>query len=106
MCKTAAAWKGEKMAVDKRGRKLPKGIRQRYNEFEGRFMYKGKNYIVHGKTVTETQKAMIEMKYKLEHGIFIEKRKITLSEWFKTWMEEYKKNRVKIGTYNNYQKYY
>ncbi len=49
------------MAVDKRGRKLPKGIRQRYNEFEGRFMYKGKNYIVHGKTVTETQKAMVEM---------------------------------------------
>ena len=72
------------MAVDKRGRKLPKGIRQRYNEFEGRFMYKGKNYIVHGKTVTETQKAMVEMKYKLEHGIFIEKRKLTLSEWFKT----------------------
>ncbi len=29
------------MAVDKRGRKLPKGIRQRYNDFEGRFMYQG-----------------------------------------------------------------
>ena len=36
------------MAVDKRGRKLPKGIRQRYNDFEGRFMYQGERYLVHG----------------------------------------------------------
>ena len=43
------------MAVDKRGRKLPKGIQQRYDRFEGRFMYQGKNYMVHGKTVKETQ---------------------------------------------------
>ena len=30
------------MAVDKRGRKLPKGIQQRYEGYEGRFMYQGK----------------------------------------------------------------
>lgn len=94
------------MAVDKRGRKLPKGIRQRSNRFEGRFTYQYKEYSVHGKTITETQKKMTELKYKLEHGVFVEKKKITLSDWNKTWMEEYKKNRVKIGTYNNYQKYY
>lgn len=94
------------MAVDKRGRKLPKGIQQRYEGFEGRFMYQGKRYMVHGKTITETQKAMTELKYKLEHGIFVTKEKITLNDWFVTWMEEYKKNRVKIGTYNNYEKYY
>lgn len=33
------------MAKDKRGRKLPKGIRQRGSKFEGRFMYKGMTYI-------------------------------------------------------------
>ena len=44
------------MATDKRGRKLPKGIQQRYEGYEGRFMYKGKRYLVHGKTITETQK--------------------------------------------------
>lgn len=96
----------EDMAVDKRGRKLPKGIQQRYEGFEGRFMYQGKRYMVHGKTITETQKAMTELKYKLEHGLFVTKEKITLNEWFSTWMEEYKKNRVKIGTYDNYKKYY
>ena len=63
------------MAVDKRGRKLPKGIRQRYNDFEGRFTYQGERYLVHGKTVTETQKAMTELRYKLEHGLYVVKRK-------------------------------
>lgn len=94
------------MAVDKRGRKLPKGIQQRYEGFEGRFMYQGKRYLVHGKTVTETQKIMTELKYKLEHGLYVSTKKITLDEWYTTWLEEYKKNRVKIGTYNSYNKYY
>ena len=95
------------MAVDKRGRKLPKGIRQRGKDgFEGRFTYQQKGYVVRGATVTETQKAMTELKYKLEHGIYAEKKKITLDDWYKTWMEEYKKNQIKIGTYTSYQKYY
>ena len=94
------------MAIDKRGRKLPKGIRQRYDTFEGRFQYQGKQYLVHGNTVTETQKAMNELRYKLEHGAFVEKKKVVLSEWFITWMEQYKKNRVKAGTYYNYKKYF
>lgn len=33
------------MATDKRGRKLPKGIQQRYEGYEGRFMYKGKRIL-------------------------------------------------------------
>ena len=94
------------MAVDKRGRKLPNGIRQRYDDFEGRFMYKGERYLVHGKTITETQKAMTELRYKLEHGLFVEKKRITLDEWFDVWLEEYKKNQVKIGTYIRYRKTY
>lgn len=32
--------------------------------------------------------------------------RMTFDEWFNRWMEEYKKNQVKIGTYLNYQKYY
>lgn len=94
------------MATDKRGRKLPKGIRQRSGGYEGRFNYQYKEYVVHGRTITETQKAMNDLKYKLEHGAFIEKSKITLTEWFNTWMEQYKKNRVKIGTYTSYKKYF
>ena len=94
------------MAVDKRGRKLPKGIRQKGERFEGRVTYQEKTYSVYADTVKETQKKMTELKYKLEHGIYIEKSKLTLNEWFDTWLNEYKKNQVKIGTYEDYKNYY
>lgn len=95
------------MATGKNGKKLPKGIRQRSNgKYEGRIKYEYKSYSVYADTITETKKKMEELKYKLVHGTFIEKSKMTLSEWFKIWLEEYKKNRVKIGTLNSYQKYY
>lgn len=94
------------MAVDKRGRKLPKGIRQRSDSFEGRFMYKYKEYTVKGDTISDTQKKMRELRYKLEHGLYIEKHKMTYSEWFETWMNDYKKNQVKLGTIQTYQKCY
>lgn len=94
------------MATDKRGRKLPKGIRQRSDSFEGRFNYKYKEYVVRGKTITETQKAMNDLKYKLEHGLFVSEKKMILNDWFRIWLDEYKKNRIKRGTYINYEKYY
>ena len=94
------------MAVDKKGRKLPKGIRQRGQTYEGRLMYEHQNYAVHGRTIGETQKALVELKYRLEHGMYINDARLTFDEWFHTWMEEYKKNQVKIGTYLNYRKYY
>lgn len=94
------------MAVDKRGRKLPKGIRQKGNRFEGRITYQERTFSIYADTVKEAQTKMTELKYKLEHGIFVEKDKITLDEWNKTWLEEYKKNCVKMGTYVSYQKYY
>ncbi len=94
------------MATDKKGRKLPKGIRQRGNGYEGRFNYHYKEYVVHGRTVTETQKAITNLKYQLDHGTYIPKSDLTLDEWFETWMEDYKKNSVKKGTYHNYENTY
>lgn len=95
------------MATDKRGRKLPKGIRQRSNStFEGRFTYQGESYTVHAATIGETQKAINDLRYKLEHGFFATTDRITFGEWFDTWMQQYKKNKVKAGTFRSYQKYY
>lgn len=94
------------MAIDKRGRKLPKGIQQRYDGYEARPMIKGKRYFVHGKTIAEVQHQVTELKYKLAHGLFVEKKKVTFEEWFNTWMHEYKEGRVKAGTLASYQKYY
>lgn len=94
------------MAVDDRGRKLPKGIRKRSKNYEGRFTYQYKEYTVQGSTIAETQKNMRELRYKLEHGLYVEKNKITYEEWFNTWMSEYKINQVKMGTIQTYQKCY
>lgn len=94
------------MAVDKRGRKLPKGIQQRYDGYEARPMIDGKRYLIHGKTIAEVQKQVTELKYKLAHGLFIEKQKVLFDEWFNVWIREYKEGRVKIGTIAAYQKYY
>ncbi|MCD8069388.1 MAG: site-specific integrase [Lachnospiraceae bacterium] len=90
------------MATDKKGRKLPKGIRQRGKGYEGRFNYKYREYVVHGRTIKETQKAIVDLKYQLDHGTYIPVSDLTLDEWFDTWMEEYKKNNIKKGTYYNY----
>ena len=85
----------------------PPGIRQRANgRYEGRVKVEYRSYSVYADTITETKKKMRELKYKLDHGLFVEKEKITLDEWNKTWMVQYKKNRVKNSTYNSYQKYY
>lgn len=94
------------MATDKKGRKLPKGIQQRYDEYEARPMINGRRYLVHGKTIAEVQKQVTDLKYKLAHGLFVEKKKITFEEWFNMWMKEYKEGRIKVGTLAAYQKYY
>lgn len=94
------------MATDKRGRKLPRGIQQRYDGYEARPMIKGKRYLVHGKTIAEVQQQVTDLKYKLAHGLFVEKKKVTFEEWFNTWMQEYKEGRVKEGTLTSYRKYY
>ena len=94
------------MAVDNKGRKLPKGIRQRGKTYEGRLNYEYKSYTVHGRTIGETQKALTDLKYRLEHGMYVNNSRQTFEEWFYVWLKEYKKNQVKVGTYLSYQKYY
>lgn len=95
------------MAKDKKGRELPKGIRQRENgRYEGRIKYDYKSYSIYGNTVTEVKKGMTELRYKLDHGLFIADTKITLEDWFKVWLEDYKINQVKKGTMITYQDYF
>lgn len=94
------------MAKDQRGRKLPKGIRQRGKSFEGRATINGKTHSVHGKTVTETQQKLTELRYKLSRGIFAESSRATFDEWFCVWLDEYRKFRIKIGTYETYRQFY
>ena len=59
------------MTLDKKGKKLPKGItyRQKENRYMGRFMYNGQTYTTYGKNLRETTKQLEELKYKVEHKI-------------------------------------
>ena len=69
-------------------------------------MYEGKNYSTCTDTLTEAKKAKAELIYKLNQGLFVEKKHITFGEWFNVWLNEYKKNRIKNSTFNEYMKYY
>ena len=94
------------MAIDKYGKTLPKGIRFRGSGYEGRITFNRKTYTVHGKTVAEARNNLLDLRYKLFHGTFSENSNMPFDEWFMIWIEEYKKHRVKIGTYENYKSYY
>lgn len=98
------------MAVDKNGKKLPSGIRQRSNgKYDGRVQYDGERYSVYADTLTELKKKMTETRYKMEHGEFVTSSKVTLDDWLEMWITQYKENQVKLGTlisYKNYYKFY
>jgi len=42
----------------------------------------------------------------VEHGLYAKKQKLSLNVWFETWMLDYKKNTIKIGTYTIYENHY
>ena len=98
------------MAKDLRGKELPTGIRQRKNgKYEGRVQYGLERHSVYADSLVDLKKKMNDLRYKLEHGVFVASNKISVQEWFETWMAEYKVNQVKEGTiiaYNNYFMYY
>lgn len=98
------------MAKDLKGKELPAGIRQRKNgKYEGRVQYENERYSVYADNLSELKTKMTELRYRLEHGSFVSKNKMTVKEWFETWIEDYKKSQVKVGTiiaYTNYYNFY
>lgn len=95
------------MAKGLDGKQLPKGIIQRENGiYMGRVMYHGKRQTLYNRSLTELKKAMLDLRYTLEHGTFVEASKITLDDWFYEWIETYKAHTVKQGTIDSYKKHY
>ena len=95
------------MAKDLKGKELPAGIRQRKNgKYEGRVQYENERYSVYADNLSELKTKMTELRYRLEHGSFVAKNRMTVKEWFETWIEDYKKSQVKVGTIIAYTNYY
>lgn len=94
------------MAVDERGRTLPKGIRKKGNRYYGRIMVDGSRHTVIGDTVTEVKKKMATLQDQLENGTFLQENKIKIAEWFEIWINDYKSMEVKQGTITLYRNTY
>ena len=78
--------------------KATEGITQRADgRYMGRFQYGGERYTVYD-TDLEIKKKLTSLKYEVENGLFAKQDNITVSGWFKIWMEEYKEPTVKQGT--------
>lgn len=95
------------MSIDNSGKELPKGIRQRKDgRYEGRFTFQGEAYTLYNKNIKNLMKEMQDKRYEVEHGLYVKKSRITVDSWFHTWLEEYKKNGIKYGTYKTYLEEY
>ena len=94
------------MIIGKTENKLPKGIRLRGSGYEGRVTHNGKTYYAHGKTLAEAVNNLSSLRHSLYSNSLVETSNLPFDEWFRIWMQEYKKHRVKIGTYENYKNYY
>lgn len=95
------------MAENTVKKKLPKGIMQRKDgRYMGRIMYAGERYTLYDFSLKELQKKMIDLKYELEHDVYIKESDITIDKWYHTWLEEYKKPVVKRGTIGTYRNTY
>ena len=95
------------MAKDLNGKPLPTGITQRPDgRYMGRFTFSGERYTLYNNDLKKLKKEMADLQYEVEHGLYAKETKVTVNSWFKTWMEEYKQNSVKYGTYTNYERVY
>ena len=99
----------EKKDIDKRrrdsnGRILPAGISQRRDGlYVGRFSYFGDRYSVYGRTISETAKKLTEKKHDVwHHNVRHVDGNVTLDEWYRKWLDIYKKNSLKEQTLRQY----
>lgn len=84
---------------------MPRGIRQRGDRYEGRFMWEGVAHSVTGATIKEVQQKITDEKYRLEHGTYIKRSAITVDDWYKGWLER-NEGRWKQLTRDNYRQLY
>lgn len=73
----------------------------------GRFSHNGERYTLYDdNNPKRLEKAMNDMRYELEHGIYGDTKKMTMHKWFDTWLQEYKENSVKRSTLESYKHFF
>lgn len=94
------------MALDKTGKELPKGITWREDKqtYMARFTYQGTPYTFYEKDLRTIKQTLKDKRYEVEHGMSGKADKITLNQWYETWLNVYKIPTIKetsIRTYRN-----
>lgn len=86
---------------------LPKGISIRSDgRYQARYTFNGKRHTIYGRTLKEVQKKLRDIQYEIEHGIFAKPERITVNDWHKTWVKEYRENVVRETTLIGNEKAY
>lgn len=88
---------------DSKGRILPPGFYEDKNGlYSSRFSYGGRRFALYSKNLEELKKRTVQAKADLERGVYINiDNSTTLNKFFYTYMEQYKKPRLKAATYKN-----
>lgn len=83
---------------------LPKGITKRANgTYQIRIMVNGETAKASAKTRKEAESKLCAMRADLERGTYMKPDKTTVSEWFETYMAEYKEPAIKEITNYGYR---
>jgi len=64
---------------------------------------KAKRKTVYGNTKQEVARKLAEIIHQLNTDSYLEPTKLTLGQWLDKWLSEYKKGKLKAGTYENYE---
>jgi integrase len=64
---------------------------------------KAKRLTFYGKTRKEVQEKIREALNQKDKGMLSEPSKLTLQEWLKTWLEDYKQRELKESTWESYK---
>lgn len=96
------------MAVDKRGKELPKGISYRADKdlYMARFMYQGESHTSYHKDLKSAKKWLADAKYEAEHGLKGAADKVSLNVWHQTWMDDFKRPNLKPTSIRTYEQIY
>ena len=96
------------MGKDIKGKELGKGISQRKDgRYCGRFTDRfGKRQSEYAFKLSELRSLMNTAIYENEKRLNVYSERITINDWYETWLELYKKNTVRSTTYANYTSNY
>lgn len=95
------------MGKDLKGKELGEGIVQRKNGlYYARVKSEGKTIGRYFQKLAEAKRWRIEVKAKAEHGSIYSKKGMYLDAWFNYWIEEYKNDRIRTKTINDYKELY